>query len=134
MADTDTPARDDGKGTDSLAEFKELFAEQRARESLLRHVQQFLKSPMFIDLREASIEVSDPPEVIEERKAEIDHRIRVVESLLRLLLEEREALDRTVSADAGTGTDAPDSPPDAGDDDVTRMIAFLDASQRGIVR
>lgn len=98
MADKGEPAKDHGKGEESLAEFKELFAEQRARESLLRHVQQFLKSPLFIDLRDGPIEVSDPPEAIEERKAEVDHRIRVVESLLRLLLEEREALDRTFSA------------------------------------
>jgi len=64
----------------------------------LRHVQQFLSSPMFFDLRDAPIEVSDPPEVIEERKRDLDYRIKVLESLVSLLIEERDALDRTVSA------------------------------------
>lgn len=95
MPETDTSQEPDSQ--DSLAEYKELFAEQRERQSMLRHVQQFLKSPLFVDLREATSEVSDPPEVIEERRRELDHRIRVLESLVTLLKEEREMLDRTVS-------------------------------------
>lgn len=110
MAETGQSKRREREAADSLEEFKQLFAEQRAREDLLRHVQTFLKSPLFIDLREAPISVSESPEVIEERKAEIDHRIRVIEALLRLLLEEREALDRTVTAsDAASEAEAAES-------------------------
>lgn len=111
MADTSTAsdARPE-PGADSLEEFKELFAEQRERQGLLRHVQQFLKSPLFIDLRDAPITVSDPPEAIAERKAEVDHRIRVIQSLLTLLQEEREALERMQSI-----ADGPAPPAASGD-------------------
>lgn len=91
---------------DSLAEFKELFAEQRERQSMLRHVQQFLKSPLFVDLRDAPIDVSDPPEVLEERKRDLDHRIRVLESLVTLLKEEREMLSNATSAETENETSA----------------------------
>lgn len=101
MADADhkTAAAEEG-----LAEFKELFAEQRERQSLLRHVQQFLKSPMFLDLRDGPLSVSDPPEAIEERKRELDYRIKVLQSLLTLMTEERAALDRAVSTVAETNS------------------------------
>lgn len=105
MSDQEEKAKGDGEaGSDSLAEFKEMLAEQRERQTRLRHVQQFLKSPMFFDLGEEPLEVSDPPEAIEERKHELDYRIKVLTSLVELMLEERQALDRTVSS-GGPGTD-----------------------------
>ena len=49
MADQDDKAKADGDaGSDSLAEFKEMLAEQRERQTRLRHVQQFLKSPTIV--------------------------------------------------------------------------------------
>ncbi len=99
MADQDDKAKADGDaGSDSLAEFKEMLAEQRERQTRLLHVQQFLKSPMFSDLGEEPLEVSDPPEAIEERKRELDYRIKVLMSLVSLMEDERKALDRTVSS------------------------------------
>lgn len=94
-------APDEGDG---LAAFKEMLQEQRERQGRLRHVQQFLTSPLFFDLRDQPVTVSDPPEAIEERKRDLDYRIKVLESLVSLLIEERDFLDRTQSA-------VPDSPP-----------------------
>lgn len=84
---------------DPFEEFKEMLAEQSERQGRLRHVQQFLNSPMFFDLRDQPTVVSDPPEVIEERKRDLDYRIRVLESLVSLLIEERDSLDKTRSAE-----------------------------------
>ena len=86
------------KAVDPFEEFKEMLAEQGERQARLRHVQQFLNSPGFVDLREQAIVVSDPPEVIEERKRDLDYRIRVLESLVSLLIEERDSLDKVRSA------------------------------------
>lgn len=97
MAEDDKTKDKNGEGSESLSEFKEMLAEQRERQTRLRHVQQFLKSPMFFDLGEEPLEVSDAPEDIEERKVELDYRIKVLMSLVMLMTEEREALDRTVS-------------------------------------
>jgi len=98
MAESEKEAKaGQAESKESLAEFKELLAEQRERQGRLRHVQQFLKSPMFMDLREEPLTVTDPPEAIEERKQELDYRIKVLESLIAMMLEEREALERTVS-------------------------------------
>ncbi len=98
---TDTGSKADG--SDSLAEVKELFQEQRERQDLMRHVQQFLKSPLFLDLRAAPVEVSDTPEAILERKEDLDYRIRVLKSLLTLLQDERDVLENAIST---TGSDA----------------------------
>lgn len=92
---------------DPFDEFKEILAEQTERQGRLRHVQQFLSSPQFVELRDQPFEVSDPPEVIEERKRDLDYRIRVLESLLSLMTEERDSLDKAVSAVA------PKTPSDA---------------------
>lgn len=102
----DSPPRGVGAGAgaaakpvDPFEEFKEMLAEQGERQARLRHVQQFLNSPAFVDLREQAIVVSDPPEVIEERKRDLDYRIRVLESLVSLLIEERDSLDKVRSAE-----------------------------------
>ena len=102
MADTGSePVRGD-----PLAEFREMFREQSERQGRLRHVQQFLTSPLFLDLREQPMVVSDPPEAVEERKHDLDYRIKVLQSLLELLTEERAALERTFSAETVAELDA----------------------------
>jgi hypothetical protein len=100
MTETSKPAADggDSAGGDIFDDFKEMLAEQSERQGRLRHVQQFLTSPLFLDLRDQPITVSDPPEAIIARKRDLDYRIRVLESLVSLLIEERDALDRTRSA------------------------------------
>ena len=85
-------------GGDIFEEFRDLLQEQNERQGRLRHVQQFLTSPIFFDLRNQPLTVSDPPEAIKERKRDLDYRIRVLESLISLLIEERDGLDRVHSA------------------------------------
>ena len=108
--DSAAPA-DEAKKKSDLADYKEVFEEQR--EHLVRHLQQFLKSPMFIDLSQSPVEVSDGKEAIEERMKDLDYRIKVLTSIITLLTEEREGLDRAVPA--GTLGDGPsDEAHDAG--------------------
>jgi hypothetical protein len=66
----------------------------------LGHAREFLSSPLFVDLREPAMTVSDPPEVLAARARDLDHRIAVLRSLLALLEEERALLDRVRPAGA----------------------------------
>lgn len=84
---------------DELHEFKDMLSEQRERQGRLRHVQQFLSSPLFVELRDRPVTVSEDREAIEERKHDLDHRIRVLESLVSILIEERDFLDKVQAAD-----------------------------------
>jgi hypothetical protein len=92
------PATAPGAGSDGLDAFKEMMKEQLERQGRLRHVQQFLTNPLFIDMRDQAVSVSDPPEAIDQRRRDIDYRIRVLESLLELLNQERAFIDRLQSA------------------------------------
>lgn len=82
---------------DQLHEFKDMLSEQRERQGRLRHVQQFLTSPLFIEMRDQPVTVSEDRHAIEERKRDLDYRIRVLESLVSILIEERDFLDKVQS-------------------------------------
>ena len=84
---------------DELAEFKDMLAEQRSRQGRLRHVQQFLSSPMFLDLSDRPVTVCEDREAIDDRKRDLDYRIRVLESLCAILIDERDFLDRALAPD-----------------------------------
>lgn len=79
----------------------DILKEEHERQERLRHVQEFLSSPSFLDLRDMAVEVADDPEAIEERKRDLDYRITVLRSVQTLLEEERRLLDRVQSV-AGT--------------------------------
>lgn len=113
---------------DLIAQFKAVIQEQRKKQDNLRYVHQFLTSSQFIDLRDADLVVSDQPEVIAERKADLDYRIKVLGALLTMLQEERSALDRTKSAHAD-----PEAPEDAaqGDGEMDAAAASASPSQTG---
>ena len=83
-----------GNAVDQLSEYKDMLAEQRARQGQLRHVQQFLTSPLFLDLSDQPVPVSEDREAIEERKRDLDYRIKVLESLCAIMIQERDFLDR----------------------------------------
>ncbi len=88
------PARDAG----AAKIVADAMRDQKLRQDRLRHVQEFLTSPMFIDMRQQQVTVSDSPAELAERKRDLDYRIEVLESVLALLIEERDMLDRVVSA------------------------------------
>ena len=93
-----------------------MLSEQRDRQGRLRHVQQFLTSPQFLDLNDRPVTVSEDRAAIEARKADLDYRIRVLESLCSVLIEERDFLDRVRAPgeeDDAAATDADDAPPQA---------------------
>ena len=99
-----------------LADVKDMLSEQRDRQGRLRHVQQFLTSPQFLDLNDRPVTVSEDRAAIEARKADLDYRIRVLESLCSVLIEERDFLDRVRAPgeeDDAAATDADDAPPQA---------------------
>lgn len=95
------PAADDGAAARNAASTKivsDAMRDQKLRQERLRHVQEFLTSPVFVDMRQQPITVSDSPAALAERKADLDYRIEVLEAVLALLMEERDMLDKVVSA------------------------------------
>jgi len=95
-----------GKSNPALDALGDAMREQKERQERLRHVQSFLTSPLFLDMRDDPVTVSDPPEAIEERKRDLDYRIALLTSLTELLREERRLLDRTRSARTGEASAA----------------------------
>lgn len=77
---------------------REALRDRQQRQERLGHVQEFLTSPAFLDLRAGGFAVSDPPEALEERRRDLDYRIAVLEAMLALLTEERALLDRATPA------------------------------------
>ena len=93
--------------------------DQQLRQERMRHVQEFLSSPSFVDLRDAPLFVSDDAAALSARRADLTYRIGVLQSVLALLTEERDLIDRAQPAEAGTGPEsgpdvASDSGPDSG--------------------
>ena len=87
--------------------------DQKQRQERMRHVQEFLSSPSFVDLRDAPLIVSDDAAALAARRADLTYRIGVLQSVLTLLTEERDLIDRAHPVEAGTG---PESDPDAASD------------------
>lgn len=90
-------------------ELKDLLRDQQERQTRMRHVQEFLTTPAFLDLADMSLEVSDDPETLLERRRDLDYRIKVMRAILKLMEDERSVLDRVESA---AGTPNPDLPDD----------------------
>jgi hypothetical protein len=100
MAARDENPDDRAGGDHTRDALVEAMREQKQRQERLRHVQAFLTSPLFLDMRDMPVLVSDPPEAIEERKRDLDYRITVLSSLVDLLREERNQLNHTRSTGA----------------------------------
>lgn len=116
--------RTQASAEDLIAQFKAVIQEQRKKQENLRYVHQFLTSSQFIDLRDADLVVSDQPEAIADRKADLDYRIKVLGALLTMLKEERDALDRTKSVHAVPQDPAPEPGADrSADTDATAATA-----------
>ena len=94
--------------------------DQQLRQERMRHVQEFLSSPSFVDLRDAPLFVSDDAAALSARRADLTYRIGVLQSVLALLTEERDLIDRAIPA--GTG---PESGPDAASDSAPDSGAAL---------
>lgn len=78
----------------------EAMRDQKKRQERLRHVQEFLTSPTFIDMKDQPIRVSDSPAEIAERRRDLSYRINVLESVLAMLIEELDLMDRIETAAA----------------------------------
>jgi hypothetical protein len=85
-----------GAPPSSLDEFKDLYLEQRAQQARLRHVQQFMTSPIFYDLRLPALDTSASAQAIADRRRDVEYRLSVLTSLLGMMQEERKFLDRTL--------------------------------------
>ena len=116
---------------DLIAQFKAVIQEQRKKQENLRYVHQFLTSSQFIDLRDADLVVSDNPEVIAERKADLDYRIKVLGSLLTMLQEERTALDRTKSANDASDETPSEPAQESGSDQNATAASADPAAETG---
>lgn len=91
-------APDPATGAVTAKVVADALRDQKQRQERLRHVQEFMTSPVFIDMTRQPITVSDGPEAVAERKRDLVYRINVVESVLALLIEELDLLDRVISA------------------------------------
>ncbi|QFS84160.1 hypothetical protein FIU97_15510 [Roseivivax sp. THAF40] len=78
-------------------DLQDLLRDQQERQTRMRHVQEFLTTPAFLDLADMSLEVSDDPETLQERRRDLDYRIKVMRAILKLMEDERSALDRVES-------------------------------------
>lgn len=72
----------------------DLLRDQQERQQRLRHVQEFMTTPVFLDLAELSADVSDDAEALAERRRDLDYRIDILSSVLELLREEKRAMGR----------------------------------------
>ncbi len=88
-------------------DLQDILRDQKERQDRLRHVQEFMSTPVFMDLAELSVDVTDDADALDERRRELDYRIDVLSSVLELLREERGAMDRVRAAgDAQAAADA----------------------------
>lgn len=81
--------------------------DQQLRQERLRHVQEFLSSPVFLDLGQAPLVVLDDAPALAEHRRDLSYRIAVLQSVLAILTEERDLLDSAVPVTSvrETGTD-----------------------------
>ncbi|MGZ9809214.1 hypothetical protein ACXN5S_02000 [Pseudoroseicyclus sp. H15] len=120
---TAEPVSGGGKVDDELRHtLGRALRDQAQRQERLRHVQEFLSAPTFLDLSQLGADYSDPPEALEERWRDLDYRVTVLRSLLGMMEEEREMLGKLLERDAAPGTesatDVSAAFEDAGDDAV----------------
>ncbi len=104
MTEGATEATDQDAATGVLSQaIGDAMRDQRLRQTRLRHVQEFLSSPAFLDLRDSAIIVSDDARALADHRHALTYQIEVLQSVLALLTEERALLDRV------TGQDGPES-------------------------
>jgi hypothetical protein len=75
----------------TLLEQAERLAEKRRQ---LRFLQEFFQGPLMADMREAPLTTSSPAEEVEQRRADLRYRIKVLGALLTLFEEEIAMLER----------------------------------------
>ena len=73
--------------------------DQKKRQERMRHVQEFLTSPVFIDMKDRPIPSGSDAEEIQDRRRDLKYRISVMESVLAVLMEELELIDRFLAKD-----------------------------------
>lgn len=88
--------------------------DQKVRQDRMRHVQEFLTSPAFLDMKDSPLLSSSSVEELQDRRADLKYRMGILESVLAVLIEEMDALDRFLAdqAKAAAG-DAPAESPEA---------------------
>ena len=71
--------------------------DQKKRQERLRHVQEFLTSPNFIDMKDQPLLTASDATELSERRRDLKYRINVMESVVGLLIEELDLLDRVIA-------------------------------------
>ena len=95
-----------GKVADDLQKtMGRAMREQAQRQERLRHVQEFLSAPTFLDLGSLGQAYTDPPEALEDRWRDLDYRVTVLRSILGMMEEEREMLARLLKGDGSDSAD-----------------------------
>lgn len=89
----------------------EAMRDQKKRQERLRHVQEFLTSPNFIDMKDQPLLTRSGLPELQDRRKDLKYRINVMESVLGLLIEEMDVLDRVIKDQANT-TDSVSATPE----------------------
>jgi hypothetical protein len=85
----------------------EAMRDQKKRQERLRHVQEFLTSPVFIDMKDQPLLTSSAPQELLERRNDLKYRINVMESMLGMLIEELDMLERVIGDQAKSAAPSP---------------------------
>ncbi len=73
------------------------MSDQKKRQERLRHVQEFLTSPNFIDMKDQPLLTGSDNAELRERRKDLKYRINVMESVVGMLIEEMDMLDRVIA-------------------------------------
>lgn len=94
----DTPKQPDRAIATDLPD---ILQDQQERQTRLRHLQEFIGTPTFLDLSDMPIEVADDDEALAERQRDLEYRSTILRSVLSLLEGEIVLLEKLRSG--GTG-------------------------------
>ncbi len=79
--------------------------DQKKRQERLRHVQEFLTSPNFIEMKDQPLVTGSDTHELEDRRKDLKYRIKVMESVVGMLIEELDMLDRVIKDRSSSGTE-----------------------------
>lgn len=83
-----------------------MIRQQMETRDQIRYVREFMTDPQFIDLAESGVTTSSSQTEIEQRRADLEYKVKVLEAIISIHRHELNALDKFLTQD-----DAPETPP-----------------------
>jgi len=85
---------------------KDVIRQQLETRDQIRYVREFMTNPLFMDLGESAINTSSQRCEIEQRKSDLNYKVRVLEAILNVHKAELKSLDRLITEDDDAASDA----------------------------